>query len=106
MMSHIWKKYSFVILFIATSFFMCMYIINTDSNNLNKQIIVNVEEGDTLWSIAKPYAESFGVDTSSVVQWIERENQLNGLPIKDGDQLVIPAVFSKDREVEVALDRE
>lgn len=50
---------------------------------------VVVDEGDTLWSIASQSGVS-GVDTSELVSWIERQNNLSSGTITPGMRLVVP----------------
>lgn len=50
---------------------------------------VVVDEGDTLWSIASQSGVS-GVDTSDLVSWIERQNNLSSGTITPGMRLVVP----------------
>lgn len=53
-----------------------------------KEIIV--QEGDSLWSIAKEYNNDKGMKEEDFIIWIQKENQLHSVKILPGDTLVIP----------------
>lgn len=50
---------------------------------------VVVRSGDTLWGIAEGHADGLGV--RDVVEWISRENGLDGSALVPGQRLVVPA---------------
>ena len=52
-------------------------------------VAVDVVPGDTIWSIAEAHKPS-GAQTSDVVDWIRRENNLSSSNLSIGQNLVVP----------------
>ncbi|KRG09713.1 hypothetical protein ACA29_21040 [Lederbergia galactosidilytica] len=59
----LWRKYSFIIVFLFITFLMGIYIISSKASSEQTHLTVTVHEGDSLWSISKQYAEEYGVST-------------------------------------------
>ncbi|MBO0993030.1 cell division suppressor protein YneA [Bacillus sp. SD088] len=104
----LWRKYSFIIVFIFITFLMGIYIISSKTSSEQTHLTVTVQEGDSLWSISKKYAEEYGISTAQFVKIIEKENQLYGKVIKSGEQLVIPGeyIHSSPSQLKMALKEE
>ncbi|MGM0882705.1 MAG: cell division suppressor protein YneA [Bacillota bacterium] len=82
----------FILLF--TSFLM----LGTDASgnlpaeaSLNEQV-VTVHTGDTLWDIAKKYADGKDDDIRYIIYSIKDRNGLQSADIKPGQKLIIPAI--------------
>ena len=51
---------------------------------------ITVQEGDSLWSIAKQYNNGQEMKEEDFIMWIQKENGLHSVKILPGDTLVIP----------------
>jgi LysM repeat protein len=65
------------------------YIPEQTSYAASTSVTVVVEQGDTLWDIAKAYAP-FGTDVRHYVEQIKRANQLTGSTLQIGKKLKLP----------------
>lgn len=106
-MSAIWKKHSFGIIFVILSIMMGLYLIFSVSNE-DTYIKITVKNGDSLWSISEQHAERFGLGTAELVTLLEKENLIKGSKINSGDELIIPGSYLKvkDRVTELAFETE
>ncbi|MCJ7841235.1 LysM peptidoglycan-binding domain-containing protein [Lederbergia sp. NSJ-179] len=105
-MSYLWRRFSFIIVFISIIFVMGMYILYHDATADQTNITITVQDGESLWSISEQYAKAIGIPTSKFVHLIEKENQLYGQVIKSGDQIVIPGEYIKSSPSEVKFAME
>ncbi|MBW8348975.1 LysM peptidoglycan-binding domain-containing protein [Bacillus sp. IITD106] len=104
-MVSLWKKYSYAILFFLITLLMGFYLIFCGNEKHDTDLVITVQNGDTLWSISQKNSERFGMSTADFMKLLEKENQLITTSIKSGDQLVISGSnlnFSDDK-VEYAL---
>lgn len=99
----LWRKYSFIIIFIFITFLMGIYIVSSKTSTDQTHLTVTVHEGDSLWSISKQYAEEYGIPTAQLVQILEKENQLYGKVIKSGEQIVIPGEYVKSSPTQLRM---
>lgn len=93
MNKRIWMKadgYSFVVLFIVTlAVVMFILVKNVSASSGYRSIIV--EEGDSLWSIAREYHDQNAqLSGDAFIKWVERENGIQSYELKPDMELVIP----------------
>ena len=80
-----------IIIFIALTilaFALVAKDINTSPSEEYQSVIV--EEGDTLWGLAKTYQTSDIRNTNDFVSWVEKVNHLNQDFIVPGQEILIP----------------
>jgi nucleoid-associated protein YgaU len=63
---------------------------------------VRVEQGDTLWSLAKQHRAE-GMTTAETVELLAQLNRIDGATIRVGDVIDVPASLSFDAEVALAM---
>lgn len=56
----------------------------------SRYVKVEIENGDTLWEIAEKYSEQHSYTTKGFIDWVEKNNTINGNHIISGETLVIP----------------
>ncbi|MBO8176984.1 MAG: LysM peptidoglycan-binding domain-containing protein [Bacillus sp. (in: Bacteria)] len=97
MINLLWKKYSYVmILFIVSMIFGITMLFMTEDKDESFMIIV-VNEGDTLWSLAEQYAEQHHMTKTQFIQWVQQKNELKtSSVIHAGNTLVIPVKATID----------
>ncbi|MGM0846639.1 MAG: cell division suppressor protein YneA [Bacillota bacterium] len=104
----IWKKYSYVILFIGLAVIMSsIALINAGAGESYQE--VTVKDGDSLWTIAEELSEGHDMSTKAMVEWVSEKNKLATDIIKPGESLIIPAEKSidhKDSDYELASGTE
>ncbi|KZO01767.1 cell division suppressor protein YneA [Pseudobacillus badius] len=84
------KNNSFVLLFMAVTIIAgAMLIFSVSEEGLPYQEIT-VQEGDSLWSIAKQYNNAKDMKEEDFIMWVQKENQLHSVKILPGDTLIIP----------------
>jgi hypothetical protein len=82
------QKNSFITLFFALILFLSIYTVLTHSNSESQVSFIEIEEGDTLWSLA----ESFSGEIPHH-DWIDEIMKVNDLPsttIIAGTSIQIP----------------
>lgn len=85
------QKNSFIALFFALILFLSIYTVLTHSSSESQASSVEIEEGDTLWSLA----ESFSGEIPHH-DWIDEIMKVNGLPsttIIAGTSIQIPSDY-------------
>jgi hypothetical protein len=82
-------SYVFVLIFLIAS--IVTYILQTaDSEDKNRFIKVEVEQGDTLWDLSKSYANNHRYTDWEFVQWVEKNNGLHYYELQPGQEIMIP----------------
>ncbi|UXH45275.1 LysM peptidoglycan-binding domain-containing protein [Rossellomorea vietnamensis] len=108
MLTHIWNRFSYIIiLFVLVLSASCYLLINM-TNQPSYQSIT-VEEGDTLWTIAKQYNEEYSMTVEEFIAWVGEENELNSFAIKPGESLVLPIenpTISTQSDFELVMNEE
>ncbi|NLK63706.1 MAG: LysM peptidoglycan-binding domain-containing protein [Tissierellia bacterium] len=83
------KRFMFLtVLLISLIAFTSILTLNAYSKDIQQFDYVSVQQGDTLWSIAKGYAGS--KDIREVVYNISELNNIHNTPIQPGDIIKIP----------------
>ena len=83
------KRFMFLaVLLISIITFTSIASINAYSKDIPRFDYVNVQQGDTLWSIASDYAAAR--DIRQVIYEISRLNNIHNSPIHPGDIIKIP----------------
>lgn len=62
----------------------------TSGQELNQYVKIEVQQGDTLWSIADQVADKKKINKSEFIEWVADNNHLQTSDIQPGDELVIP----------------
>ncbi|MFT9494338.1 MULTISPECIES: cell division suppressor protein YneA [Bacillota] len=70
--------------------FLLILIFQYKPVNESNYVRVTVEYGDTVWGFAKEYRENHNLDSSSFVEWVEKNNYIDAADIKPGQELFIP----------------
>ncbi|TDL34956.1 LysM peptidoglycan-binding domain-containing protein [Jeotgalibacillus sp. S-D1] len=97
-MSNLVSKYSFVILFIVVTLAFGLYLTFSLADEQQESFInVEVEQGDSLWSLSKEYSESLSMSEKAFIEWVTAENNLASYSIYEGEQLVLP-ITEQDKE--------
>ncbi|WGG47649.1 LysM peptidoglycan-binding domain-containing protein [Rossellomorea sp. DA94] len=108
MLTHIWNRFSYIIiLFVLVLSAACYLLINMTNQPSYKSI--TVEEGDTLWTIAKQYNEEYSMTVEEFIAWVGEENELNSFAIKPGESLVLPIenqTISTQSDFELVMNEE
>ncbi|MCR8848785.1 LysM peptidoglycan-binding domain-containing protein [Rossellomorea sp. SC111] len=108
MLTHIWNRFSYIIiLFVLVLSAACYFLINM-TNQPSYQSIT-VEDGDTLWTIAKQYNEEYSMTMEEFIAWVGEENDLNSFAIKPGESLVLPIenpTMSTQSDFELVMNEE
>lgn len=95
----LWKKYSYVMIFIAISLLIGVYSIFSleDDSKDYQQIIVS--DGQSLWELAQIYAEEHSMNPQDFIEWVTNKNHLSSSRmVKTGDKIVIPVKVKKQLE--------
>lgn len=95
------RFYRFLTVFIFVTVFFAFLIINaftqeealgaSDRSTVDT-ITVKVQRGDSIWSLAEPYAQEMKVDTRYLVRQIYDLNNLDVMTIHPGQTLKIPNI--------------
>ncbi|MBO5352030.1 MAG: LysM peptidoglycan-binding domain-containing protein [Lachnospiraceae bacterium] len=90
-------KLAFLILFMAVLFLFVLYVMpersaaaGNDSVRTYQIISVEIEEGDSLWSIATEYYSDEFLSVRSFITEIKRMNSLSSDTLYAGSYLLIP----------------
>ncbi|MBN8191348.1 LysM peptidoglycan-binding domain-containing protein [Bacillus sp. NTK074B] len=108
MLTHIWSRFSYIIIFIALVFLSAAYLLINTANHPSYQSIT-VKDGDTLWTIAKQYNQEYSMTVEDFIAWVGNENDLNSYSIKPGDSLVLPIedpTLSTQSDFELVMNEE
>ncbi|MBM7110504.1 Cell division suppressor protein YneA [Brevibacillus laterosporus] len=60
-------------------------------NTQQEALVITIQPGDTLWSIAEAYQQESGLSVRELMEEIMIRNQLDSPMIYAGNNLVIPA---------------
>ncbi|MBW3113735.1 MULTISPECIES: LysM peptidoglycan-binding domain-containing protein [Bacillaceae] len=108
MLTHIWSRFSYIIIFIALVLLSAAYLVINTANQPSYQSIT-VKDGDTLWTIAKQYNEEYSMTVEEFIAWVGEENELTSFSIKPGDSLVLPIenpTISTQSDYELVMNEE
>ncbi|MGZ7825351.1 cell division suppressor protein YneA [Bacillus subtilis] len=67
-----------------------MLSYTSSGQELNQYVKIEVQQGDTLWSIADQVADTKKINKNDFIEWVADKNQLQTSDIQPGDELVIP----------------
>jgi cell division protein YceG involved in septum cleavage len=108
MLTHIWNRFSYIIILFVLVLSAACYLLINMTNQPSYQSIT-VEEGDTLWTIAKQYNEEYSMTVEEFIAWVGEENELNSFAIKPGESLVLPIenpTISTQSDFELVMNEE
>lgn len=66
-----------------------MLSYTSSGQELNQYVKIEVQQGDTLWSIADQVADTKKINKNDFIEWVADKNQLQTSDIQPGDELVI-----------------
>ncbi|MDZ5711820.1 cell division suppressor protein YneA [Jeotgalibacillus haloalkalitolerans] len=90
-MTALWRKYSFVILFVVTALFFSLFLVFTNTANSDATYAaITVKNGDTLWAYAEEYASHTSMTPEKFIEWVTEHNELSSHVIVAGEQLELP----------------
>lgn len=90
-MTKLWTKYSFIILFSILTLSFGFYLSFTLSSEEEDSFLhVEVQKGDTLWSLSREHAESLSMSEKDFIEWVTVENNLVSYKIIEGIELKLP----------------
>jgi hypothetical protein len=108
MLAHIWTRFSYIIILFVLAFLSACYLLINIMNQPSYQSIT-VEDGDTLWTIAKQYNEEYSMTVEEFIDWVGKENDLTSFAIKPGESLVLPIenpTISTQSDFELVMNEE
>ena len=108
MLTHIWNRFSYIIILFVLGLLSATYLLINMSNQPSYQTIT-VKDGDTLWTIAKQYNEEYSMTVEEFIAWVGEENELTSFSIKPGDSLVLPIenpTISTQSDYELVMNEE
>ncbi|KIL45020.1 cell division suppressor protein YneA [Jeotgalibacillus soli] len=98
-MPTLWRKYSFVILFIAITFVFGVYLVVSLSEDAESTYIqVEIKDGDSLWSLSRQYADDLSMTEIQFIEWVTENNNLSSYKILSGEQLMLPISITDSNE--------
>lgn len=81
----------YILSFIAVLLAITGAISYTNQNeNLENFYIVEIAEGDSLWSIADKFHTNANISKQDFVKWVQDKNELHSSIIKPGDLVFVP----------------
>jgi len=86
----LWKNYSYAIILVLLSIILGItFIFQIDDHSKSYEHVI-VSEGQSLWSIADTYTMENGMTQTEFIKWVQKENNLKTVDIKQGQTLIIP----------------
>lgn len=83
------KYFNTILLAIAIFILSIIFSFSLEKDSTNEYQSIQINEGDTLWSIANQY-EDHSLTKMEFINWIEEHNQVYADSIKPGQTIVIP----------------
>ncbi|MCA1059025.1 LysM peptidoglycan-binding domain-containing protein [Rossellomorea aquimaris] len=108
MLTHIWSRFSYIIILFVLALLSAVYLLINITNQPSYQSIT-VKNGDTLWTIAKQYNEDYSMTVEEFIAWVGEENDLTSFSIKPGESLVLPIenpTISTQSDYELVMNEE
>ena len=89
-----------VLTILVTFCIVTQHVFAFSSNKRVKTFMsIQIEEGDTLWSIAKTYRTEEYKDIRAYIEEIKTSNGIQSDVIHEGNYLIIPYYISEDEEL-------
>lgn len=101
-MKQIWNRYSYGILLVCLSCLLAFIAAEKSATPIDDNYVtITVENGDSLWELAKIYEEEHGLSSKQFINWVKKTNEI-GNQIYVGDEIVIPV---KKQELFIASNK-
>ncbi|MCI3985986.1 cell division suppressor protein YneA [Bacillus vallismortis] len=78
---------------------------SSSGQELNQYVKIEVQQGDTLWSIADQVTDKKKMNKQDFIEWVADKNYLQTTDIQPGDELVIPLKKKHQDAYELATVR-
>ncbi|MCY8308599.1 cell division suppressor protein YneA [Bacillus vallismortis] len=78
---------------------------SSNGQELNQYVKIEVQQGDTLWSIADQVTDKKKMNKQDFIEWVADKNYLQTTDIQPGDELVIPLKKKHQDAYELATVR-
>lgn len=101
------RNHSYVILFFSVILLFTVFTVMSETGKANEMSVVQIEEGDTLWTFAEQFSGS--KPNHEWIREIMEENNMQTAKLIAGDTIKIPAEhlkFAPDEHVMYAGDAE
>ncbi|TYS53766.1 LysM peptidoglycan-binding domain-containing protein [Rossellomorea marisflavi] len=89
MAGKLWANYSYILVFFGLALMASIYFILQMGGGVSYHSI-EVQDGDTLWTIAEEYSSDSSMSTDEFIKWVGERNNLSTYTISAGDSLVLP----------------
>ncbi|MGV3466113.1 MAG: cell division suppressor protein YneA [Heyndrickxia sp.] len=94
----LWKNYSYAIILVILSFILGFtFIFQMDDHSKSYEHVI-VSEGQSLWTIADTYKMENGMTQTEFIKWVQKENNLTSVDIKQGQSIIIPIKIKNKEE--------
>ena len=95
----------YILSFIVVLLAITGAISYTNQNeNLENFYIVEIEEGDSLWSIADKFHTNANISKQDFVKWVQDKNELQSTIIKPGDLVFVPLEKEQTKFEQIASE--
>ncbi|SFA72515.1 MULTISPECIES: LysM peptidoglycan-binding domain-containing protein [unclassified Bacillus (in: firmicutes)] len=90
-MKKLWNEYSYAIILLVLSCLSAFIMSFKYDDAIDEKFVkVTISEGDSLWEIADNYSAQHDMSPKEFVQWVKKNNEIEGDFIIPGEELIIP----------------
>ena len=99
------SKESIIFVGLFTVILSAVILMLSYTSSGHQYVKIEVQQGDTLWSIADQVADTKKINKNDFIEWVADKNQLQTSDIQPGDELVIPLKKKHQDAYELATVR-